>query len=221
MTSAFRCSEVSPVALPSQGQLFPDSGRATVSGWGTLRSGGALPDLLHAVEVPLVSDASCEDSYGNRMSAKEMLCAGEAGKDSCQGDSGGPLICKVRKNSCRALLLLDLEIASLHIAFNHFALDSFRTATCSAASFHGESGAPTPDTPASTRRCPTTSTGSRTTLNPHRFQCNSSQLLHSRKIGHFIWKMEKYILTACGPTLGSNVHFVIVTGTCQRTRMHS
>jgi len=87
-------SEVSPVALPSQGQLFPDSGRATVSGWGTLRSGGALPDLLHAVEVPLVSDASCEDSYGNRMSAKEMLCAGEAGKDSCQGDSGGPLICK-------------------------------------------------------------------------------------------------------------------------------
>ena len=97
MTPAFRCSEVSPVALPSQGQLFPDSGRATVSGWGTLRSGGALPDLLHAVEVPLVSDASCEDSYGNRMSAKEMLCAGEAGKDSCQGDSGGPLICKVRK----------------------------------------------------------------------------------------------------------------------------
>ena len=97
----FVCSEVSPVALPSQGQLFPDSGRATVSGWGTLRSGGALPDLLHAVEVPLVSDASCEDSYGNRMSAKEMLCAGEAGKDSCQGDSGGPLICKVRRNACR------------------------------------------------------------------------------------------------------------------------
>ena len=91
----FVCSEVSPVALPSQGQLFPDSGRATVSGWGTLRSGGALPDLLHAVEVPLVSDASCEDSYGNRMSAKEMLCAGEAGKDSCQGDSGGPLMTEI------------------------------------------------------------------------------------------------------------------------------
>ena len=44
-------SEVAPVALPTQGQLFPTSGRATVSGWGTLRSGGVIPDELHAVEV--------------------------------------------------------------------------------------------------------------------------------------------------------------------------
>ena len=44
-------SEVSPVALPTQGQLFPTSGRATVSGWGTLRAGGMIPDELHAVEV--------------------------------------------------------------------------------------------------------------------------------------------------------------------------
>ena len=111
------------MALPSQGQLFPDSGRATVSGWGTLRSGGALPDLLHAVEVPLVSDASCEDSYGNRMSAKEMLCAGEEGKDSCQGDSGGPLICKVRK---KLVPHFSTGIGDRMIAYKPFALDFFQ-----------------------------------------------------------------------------------------------
>jgi len=88
-------NEVSPVALPTQGEIFSDSGRAIVSGWGTLRSGGSIPDELHAVEVPLVSDRSCEDSYGStRFGPTEMLCAGEEGKDSCQGDSGGPLICK-------------------------------------------------------------------------------------------------------------------------------
>jgi hypothetical protein len=49
-------SEVSGVQLPQQGQLF-ESGDAIVSGWGTLHSGDiSLPDLLHVVTVPLLTD---------------------------------------------------------------------------------------------------------------------------------------------------------------------
>lgn len=85
--------DVKAVALPEQGQLF-ESGSAIVSGWGTLHSGDfSLPDLLHVVEVPIVTDEDCADAYGNDLIADQMICAGESGKDSCQGDSGGPMTC--------------------------------------------------------------------------------------------------------------------------------
>merc|ERR1711976_441827 len=70
-------------------------GTATVSGWGTLSSGGRSPDTLYAVDVPIVSDSSCRSSYGQSDIADSMICAGEEGKDSCQGDSGGPLVCGI------------------------------------------------------------------------------------------------------------------------------
>ncbi|KAF2354745.1 Serine proteases trypsin domain [Trinorchestia longiramus] len=84
-------SYVSGVTLPAQFQEF--TGDALVSGWGTLQSGGDSPDILRKVTVPLVSDASCRESYGDEAIADSMMCAGEEGKDSCQGDSGGPLAC--------------------------------------------------------------------------------------------------------------------------------
>merc|ERR1712038_91789 len=84
-------SYVKGVSLPYQNEEF--SGKGTVSGWGTLSSGGSSPDTLHSVDVPIVSDESCRDSYGESDIADSMICAGERGKDSCQGDSGGPLTC--------------------------------------------------------------------------------------------------------------------------------
>ena len=42
--------------MPFQGQEFDLSGYATVSGWGTLTSGGEIPDTLNYVDVPLVKD---------------------------------------------------------------------------------------------------------------------------------------------------------------------
>ncbi|MCL4137248.1 UNVERIFIED_CONTAM: hypothetical protein GTU68_007592, partial [Idotea baltica] len=84
-------SMVSGVTLPSQGQ--DTTGTCTVTGWGTLSSGGSSPDILQKVDVPVVSDADCRDAYGTLAVADSMLCAGEEGKDSCQGDSGGPLLC--------------------------------------------------------------------------------------------------------------------------------
>jgi len=70
------------------------TGDVLVSGWGTLTAGGSLPDVLHKVTVPLVTDKSCRESYGQSEIFDSMICAGleEGGKDSCQGDSGGPLV---------------------------------------------------------------------------------------------------------------------------------
>lgn len=71
---------------------------AWVSGWGTTTEGSySLPKILQKVEVPLVTQETCNstDAYNGDITER-MLCAGLAagGKDSCQGDSGGPLFVK-------------------------------------------------------------------------------------------------------------------------------
>ena len=66
---------------------------ATTTGWGNRSTtSGDYPERLHEVQVPIVSNTECRDSYGNL--TDNMICAGlpEGGKDSCQGDSGGPLV---------------------------------------------------------------------------------------------------------------------------------
>ncbi|XP_004517879.1 trypsin zeta-like [Ceratitis capitata] len=67
---------------------------ATITGWGTLSSGGSLPDLLQEVQVPIVSNEICSQRYPRRIT-DAMICAGildVGGKDACQMDSGGPLL---------------------------------------------------------------------------------------------------------------------------------
>ena len=64
----------------------------TVSGWGTLSSGGSQPSVLHKVSVPAVTNAQCSQAYSQYTITNAMLCAGNiqnGGVDSCQGDSGG------------------------------------------------------------------------------------------------------------------------------------
>ena len=46
--------------MPTPGQDWDAGTNARVSGWGTLASGGDSPCTLHAVDVPVVSDADCE-----------------------------------------------------------------------------------------------------------------------------------------------------------------
>ncbi|KAI7815138.1 Serine protease [Rhyzopertha dominica] len=87
-------SGINRVSLLGSGSNPATGALAWVSGWGTTSSGGSIPAQLRAVDVPIVSQASCRSSYGQSAITDRMLCAGYAagGRDACQGDSGGPLV---------------------------------------------------------------------------------------------------------------------------------
>lgn len=88
---------VKPTTLPEQNEETDEGTDVIVTGWGTLSSGAiSLPNKLHKVTVPVISDENCGQDYAESGYdiADSMICAGlpQGGKDSCQGDSGGPFI---------------------------------------------------------------------------------------------------------------------------------
>ncbi|KAK9717378.1 Trypsin [Popillia japonica] len=64
----------------------------TVSGWGTLFSGGPPSQSLRYVQVPLVSFLICNQSYAPLL-RPTMICAGAYRSGACEEDYGGPLVC--------------------------------------------------------------------------------------------------------------------------------
>jgi len=87
---------VVPLVSENVGSLVDEN--AWVTGWGYTESIPAFPDQLHEVQVPIVSNVTCNapSSYNGTI-LPSMLCAGFAtgGYDACQGDSGGPLVVSV------------------------------------------------------------------------------------------------------------------------------
>ncbi|TDH11568.1 hypothetical protein EPR50_G00062180 [Perca flavescens] len=83
---------VQPVALPTS--CAPAGTMCKVSGWGNTMSSTADSNRLQCLDIPILSDEDCNNSYPG-MVDHTMFCAGylEGGKDSCQGDSGGPVVC--------------------------------------------------------------------------------------------------------------------------------
>ncbi|XP_043973028.1 transmembrane protease serine 9-like [Gambusia affinis] len=83
---------VQPVSLPSG--CAPAGTMCKVSGWGNTMSSTADRNKLQCLDIPILSDRDCDNSYPG-MITDAMFCAGylEGGKDSCQGDSGGPVVC--------------------------------------------------------------------------------------------------------------------------------
>lgn len=84
---------IQPVCVTDTNTGPSDGSSVWVTGWGTLSSGGSSPNQLQEVMVPIVPQATCKESYSSL--TDNMICAGEAGKDSCQGDSGGPLVYQI------------------------------------------------------------------------------------------------------------------------------
>ncbi|XP_055797606.1 transmembrane protease serine 9-like [Salvelinus fontinalis] len=87
---------IRPVCLAAPGSSFYAGTTSWVTGWGTLSSGGSVPQILQEVDVPVVGNRQCNCNYGVGSITDNMICAGlsAGGKDSCQGDSGGPLVSK-------------------------------------------------------------------------------------------------------------------------------
>ena len=88
---------VQPACLPDP-NFAPDvTGQMCfVSGWGALTHGGSRPDILQWVDVPMITNDQCSQSYNSYTFTDTLICAGypEGGKDACNGDSGSPLVCE-------------------------------------------------------------------------------------------------------------------------------
>lgn len=84
-----------PLQKASQSAWSVPGTMSKVTGWGVLSLlADNVPDGLHEVEMPIVTQAQCKASYENDPAINEtVICAGTrtAGTDPCFGDSGGPL----------------------------------------------------------------------------------------------------------------------------------
>ena len=56
--------KVSPACLPANKKENYVGEKATVSGWGTLESGGNQPLALYEADVEIISNKKCNSSYG-------------------------------------------------------------------------------------------------------------------------------------------------------------
>jgi secreted trypsin-like serine protease len=101
-----RPSTMSPTQVAGAGErsLWTAGTLETVAGWGTTEEGGSLPDRLQEAEVPITTDAYCDDAYGG-IDEATMVCAGfpEGGVDTCQGDSGGPMFGRTTAGALRVV----------------------------------------------------------------------------------------------------------------------
>jgi secreted trypsin-like serine protease len=86
------------LAAPGEVAYEQPGKMARVMGWGATSEGGFPSDQLHQADVPIQTDADCNDanSYNGMLDgmADVTLCAGypNGQVDACQGDSGGPLM---------------------------------------------------------------------------------------------------------------------------------
>nr|AAF71519.1 HzC20 chymotrypsinogen [Helicoverpa zea] len=82
------------IALPSGNELNNqfNGATATASGFGLTRDGGSVSGALSHVNLPVITNAVCSQTFGTTIQPTNICTSGAGGRSTCQGDSGGPLV---------------------------------------------------------------------------------------------------------------------------------
>ncbi|XP_036220387.2 venom protease isoform X1 [Bactrocera oleae] len=105
---------INTICLP-EGELFAKDfvgNNPFVAGWGAVKFQGPSSNVLRDVQVPIVTQQTCIQSYKatfqNLVFTDQFICAGNSHVDACQGDSGGPLMMPMLENGAYHYYILGL-----------------------------------------------------------------------------------------------------------------
>ncbi|XP_076042129.1 brachyurin-like [Oratosquilla oratoria] len=88
---------IQPVCLPSKSDMSDtmEGETVTATGWGkNSDSAWGTTNILRKVDVPVISNSECAETFGTIITDKLLCTSGAEGMGTCEGDSGGPLIHK-------------------------------------------------------------------------------------------------------------------------------
>ncbi|CAH1636850.1 unnamed protein product [Spodoptera littoralis] len=82
------------IALPSGNELNNQfaGATATASGFGLTRDGGSVSGALSHVNLPVITNAVCRNTFPVLVQSSNICTSGAGGRSTCSGDSGGPLV---------------------------------------------------------------------------------------------------------------------------------
>ncbi|XP_076641362.1 chymotrypsin-1 [Halictus rubicundus] len=80
---------VKPINLASSN--VPEGSKVVLSGWGTTRAGGQVPDKLQEINLNIYSQSQCKKTHSNIRDG-HICTFTKYGEGACNGDSGGPLV---------------------------------------------------------------------------------------------------------------------------------
>lgn len=97
---------VDTICLPQPNEIFKDTDRCIVNGWGKDKFGkeGEYQVVLKEIDLPIMNNTQCQYNFqtktrlGRRFKLHpSFICAGgEEGRDACKGDGGGSLACPLK-----------------------------------------------------------------------------------------------------------------------------
>ncbi|ENN70352.1 brachyurin-like [Dendroctonus ponderosae] len=84
---------ISSISLaPATSGTFAGS-TGILTGWGrTSDASNAVSNELRTVQLPILTNAVCQSSFGSIVTAQHICTSGAGTRGACNGDSGGPLV---------------------------------------------------------------------------------------------------------------------------------